>query len=176
MWRAGAQNAATRTGTSTPSMVPSACCWRRCAESSAACCSSVLPDLILTTVGLKLVSSGSGGTRHAAPGSMAAPALVPSAAGVLGSRTVRRIRLGSATGGAAARSRLTFSSKVEDPAGREIQRDRVGAGGHARTLALHARQGHDWCVCRDHWGRCLRMLGSETSARAPQPSRRRLLR
>ena len=90
-------------------------------------------ELTLTAVGLKLLSSGSGNSRHGVLALVAVPALAAFAVGLLGLPTVRRSRLGSATGGAAARSRSTFSSKVEGSAVCEIWRDRVGAGGHART-------------------------------------------
>jgi len=94
---------------------------------------SVLSNLILTTVGLNSLSSGSGSGRDGVSPSVAAPTLAAFAVGALGVRTVRRCWLVSVTGGAAARSRSTFSSQVEDFAACEIQRDRMGTGSHART-------------------------------------------
>lgn len=100
-------------------------------------CGSVLSDVTFTTVDLKSLSCGSGSSRQSVSASVAAPTLAVSAVGVLGLRAVRRRRLRSAAGGAAARSRSTFSSKVEDTAGSEMQRDRVNAVGHARTWDFH---------------------------------------
>ena len=97
----------------------------------------MLSDLILTAVGLKLLSSGSGSSRHGVPASVPVPALAAFAVQALGLRTVRRSRLMGAMGGVTERSRSRFSSKLEDSSAREIQRDRVTAGGHARPWDLH---------------------------------------
>ena len=94
---------------------------------------SVLSDLIFIAVGLNSANSLSGSSHHGVPASVAALALAAFAVWALGLRTVRRHRPVSVTGGAAARSRSTFSSQVEDFAACEIQRDRMGAGSHART-------------------------------------------
>ena len=71
---------------------------------------SVLSDLIFTAAGLNSLSSGSGSSCDSVSPSAAAPALAAFAVGALGVRTMRRRWLVSVTGGAAARSRSTFSS------------------------------------------------------------------
>ena len=81
----------------------------------------MLSELILTAVGLKLLSSGSGNSRHGVPASVAVPALAAFAVRALGLRRVRRSRLGSDAGGATARSRSRFSSNLEDFSVCEIQ-------------------------------------------------------
>ena len=92
-----------------------------CRASSAAAFSAA--DILLTDAtpyGLMALNMHFGSCRQRARRRAAALAGAASMAGVLGPRTVRWSRLAAAMGGAAARSRSTFSSKVEDSRYSEI--------------------------------------------------------
>ena len=75
---------------------------------------SVLFDSVLTSYGLSCGWKPCCSSWYAASGRTAEPMAAASAARVPGLRTVRRGRLMAAMVGARARSRSTFSSKVED--------------------------------------------------------------
>ena len=93
---------------------------------------SVLFDSVLTSDGLSCGWKPCCSSWHAASGRPADPRPPVSAARVPVLRMVRRRRLRSAMAGATARSRSSFSSKLEDLGVREIQRDRVSTGSQAR--------------------------------------------